>query len=384
VRYILTFVALLVVVGALAAIKAAQIATLVAHGHKAQEQGPPPEVVGTAIGKDEVWDLTLSDVGSVATPKGATLSNEIAGVVTRTHFESGDRVSAGATLVELDTNVEREQLAAALSRLELASTTMGRTAVLARTGAIPRSQVDADQAQLETSTKDVAGLRATIARKNVRAPFAGTVGVRNVNVGQFLEVGTPITVIDASRFSYVDFTAPQEQLAKIAVGMPVRIQPPGDAGAPLGGTIQAVDPAVDPATRAAKVRAIIEAPKSSLRPGMFVDVKVVLPEQQRIVVVPSTALVHASYGDSIFVVEEKPANEPGIRTTPSGAKVMVARQQFVKTGESRGDFTAIPEGLAPGQEVVTAGAFKLRNGAPIVVDNRVQPKAELDPRPENR
>jgi membrane fusion protein (multidrug efflux system) len=384
VRTLITVLALLLLLGGLTAVKAAQIGTLVSNGKKAKEQGPPPEVVATAEATDQVWERTIEEVGSVVSAKGVTLSNETTGIVTRIHFDSGQSAKAGAMLVELDTNVERAQLASALARRQLAEETMARTLQLIKTGAVPKSQVDADRAQLETTTKDVAALESQISRKSVRAPFDGKLGIREVNLGQYLNTGTPITVIESARSLFVDFTTPQERLPELAVGMPVRFALAGSNGHPRSGAIDAIEPAVDATTRTVKIRANVENEDRAVRPGMFVNVSVVLPERDRVVVVPATAVVHASFGDSLFVVEDKPESEPGMRTTRDGKPVKIARQRFVQTGPARGDFVAVLRGLNAGPEVVTAGAFKLRNGAPIVVNNALQSKPELNPQPENR
>jgi membrane fusion protein, multidrug efflux system len=384
VRYVVTLVAVFVLLGGLGAVKAAQIGMLVSNGKAAEQQGPPPETVATAIAKAEVWEGTLTDVGSVASAKGVTLSNEAPGKVTRIRFESGQNVKRGHVVVELDANAERAQLAAAVARKQLATSTMQRTQALARTGSIAPAQVDADRAQLESAEKDAEALRAQIAHKEVRAPFDGRLGIRAVNLGQYLNAGTPIASLETVRSLYVDFTTPQERLGDIAIGMPVRITLATDGGAPHVGAIQAIEPAVDPTTRAVKVRADVPNDDETLRTGMFVKVAVVLPQPERVVIVPATAILHASFGDSVFVVEDKPADAPGMRTTPDGKPVKVARQQFIRAAEARGDFVAIQSGLPAGQEVVAAGTFKLRNNTPIVVNNAVQAKPDLDPHPQNR
>lgn len=183
---------------------------------------------------------------------------------------------------------------------------------------------------------------------------------------------------------HVDFTVPQQRLADVKVGAPIRVVLSGDGGAPLEGKIAAVDPNVDASTRTVKLRADVDDKDEVLRPGMFVSVEVVLPQRAEAVVVPATAIVHAPYGDSVFILDEKKEGSPGLDKTPDGKPVKVARQQFVKLGRSRGDFVALLDGVKPSQEVVTAGAFKLRNGAPVYVDNSKTTKPQLSPNPENR
>lgn len=370
-RYLVTIVALLLVVGGLGAIKGSQIALLVASGKAAERAGPPPEAVGTAVATEQEWETTLEAVGTVTSAKAVSIGNDAPGVVTKIAFDSGARVKKGDLLVELDASVEQAQLAAAIARRNLAATNEGRTRALVESGSIAPVELDTDLAQLKAANDDVEALRAQIARKIVRAPFSGKLGIRAVNLGQYLASGTMITILETTETLFVDFTLPQQRLGELALRMPVRITLQVDAGAPLTGEIDAIDPAVDPVSRAVKVRASVADPEGRLRSGMFVTADVVLPKREAYVIVPATAIVHAPYGDSVFVVEEQP-------------KGPIARQQFVRTADTRGDFVAVREGVRPGQSVVTAGAFKLRNGAPIHVDNSVQPTPELHPRPANR
>ncbi len=384
IRWILTVVGILVAIGALVAVKGSQIGMLIAFGKQAEAAGPPPEAVGTAIAEEQAWESTITAVGSVASGKGVALAADVPGVVTRISFESGATVKQGQVLVELDTNVERAQLASALARKELATSTIARTRALASKGAISQAQLDADEAALRTSTTDVEGLQAQIAKKTIRAPFAGKLGIRSVNLGQYLQPGTSVTVLETTDALHVDFSLPQEQLQRVAVGQPVRITLDGTSEAPLDGTIAAVDPTIDHTTRTIKLRADLSGKTDALRPGMFVRVAVILPEKSKSVIVPATAIVHAPYGDSVFVVEPRKPDAPGAATTPDGKPVKVARQQFVRVGEARGHFAAVLEGLKPSEEIVTAGAFKLRNNAPVFIDNTKQPTPKVDPRPENR
>jgi membrane fusion protein (multidrug efflux system) len=338
-------------------------------GKEMEKAGPPPETVSTGSSREETWEATLSAVGSITGAKGVAISNEVPGVVTRIHFDSGKVVKAGDVLVELDTSVERAQLASAQARVDYATLTANRTRQLVATSALAKAQEDADNAQLRSATTDRDAIYAQMARKVVRAPFAGKLGIRAVNLGQYLNPGTRLTSLEAVDTVYVDFSLPQQKLASVAVGTPVRVALEG--GDAFDGSIAAIDPTVDQATRSLKLRASVPNQEDKLRPGMFATVSVVLPGKTKVVIVPRTAIVHASYGDSLYVVEDK-----------DGKKV--ARQQFVKLGEQRGDFVAITDGLPAGKEVVIAGGFKLRNGAPVVVNNTVKPDPQLDPHPTNR
>jgi membrane fusion protein (multidrug efflux system) len=324
-------------------------------------------------------------VGTVAGVESVAVSNDAPGRVVRIHFESGAEVKKGQVLVELDTSVERAQLASAKSRRGLARTNAARSKALFQQSVVSQSQFDNDQAQLEMANTDYQAIQAQIDRKMVRAPFAGRLGIRAVNVGQYLNPGTTLTTLEAVGGVFVDFTLPQRMLALVKDGMPVRISATQDGKEPLAeGTVSAIDPAIDEVTRSIKLRASIANESAKLRPGMFVNVAVVLPRRDKVTIVPLTAVVHAPYGDSLFVIEDKKADAPGMAQTPDGRPVKVARQQFVRLGEARGDFVVVREGIKPGEAVVSAGAFKLRNGSPIVIDNSVKPEPKLDPRPENQ
>jgi membrane fusion protein (multidrug efflux system) len=374
-RYVIVIVGLLALIGGLAAIKGSQIGMLIGMGEAMKKAGPPPEVVATTQATQQTWENTLAAVGSVVTAKGVAVSNDAPGLVVKLHFDSGDTVKQGAVLVELDTSVERAQLASLRARRDLAEISVKRSTALAVSGAVAQAQVDADASSFKSLSADANALLAQIARKTIRAPFSGKLGIRQVNLGQYLAPGTAVTTLESQKASLVDFTLPQQELPKLAVGTAVRALLAG-ASSPLEGTISAVDPSVDPLTRSIKVRASLPDPESQLRPGMFLRVEVVLPEKSEVIAVPQTAIVHASYGDSVFTSDQKPG--------PDGKPRPVAQQRFVKVGASKGDFVAIVDGLAPGQEVVVAGAFKLRNGIPLKLNNQGSPQPSLDPHPENR
>ena len=381
--YLLVVSGLLVVVGLLAGIKGAQIGKLIGMGKQFQASGPPPETVSTSVAQAETWETTVSAVGSISGLRSVNVSNEVPGTISKIRFESGQIVREGQVLVELDSEVERAQMASADARRDLAERTLKRSKVLAGGNAISPSQLDEVDAQLKSATTDAGALRAQVERKVIRAPFRGRLGIRAVNVGQYLTPGTMVTTLDSMGGTFVDFSLPQDGLATIKVGLPVRVTIEGTT-AQLTGTISAIEPTIDPTTRNVKIRAAIPEPANKPRPGMFVNVQVVQPTQQAVVAIPVTALLHASYGDSVFVVEDKPPGTPGMAQTPDGKPVKIARQQFVRTGAARGDFIAITKGVTAGQQVVSAGAFKLRNKSPVVVDNSVQAKAQLALEPQNR
>jgi membrane fusion protein, multidrug efflux system len=375
-RYVIVILCLVLLVGGLVAVKGSQIGMLIGMGEAMKKSGPPPEVVSTAPALKQTWETTLTAVGSVVTAKGVALSNDAPGLVSRIHFESGDMVKQGAVLVELDTSVERAQLTSLRAKRDLAEISVKRSTALATSGAVAQSQVDADSSSFKSLTADAGALSAQIARKVIRAPFTGKLGIRQVNLGQYLAPGTTVTTLEAEKSIFVDFSLPQQDLPRLRSGMVVRAKQ-SDSNEPFGeGVISAIDPAVDPMTRSIRVRASLPDIESKLRPGMFLRIEVVMPEKSDVVAVPQTAVVHASYGDSVFVTEQKPG--------PDGKQRKVAQQQFVKVGTARGDFISVVDGLKADQEVVTAGAFKLRNGIPLAINNEGGPQPSLDPRPENR
>jgi membrane fusion protein (multidrug efflux system) len=377
VRYLVVALGILGLLGALAGVKAAQIGKLMAMGKAFQAAGPPPESVNTAIAGEQTWDATLSTVASLVSAKGVAVSADAAGIVTKLHFDSGATVRQGQVLVELDTSVERAQLASIRARRELAQANLARSQRLASSGVIAQAEVESNDASFKSLTAEGSALGAQIAKKTIRAPFTGKLGIREVNLGQYLAPGTTVASLETSESIFADFTLPQRELGRVAVGMRVRASAEAGGGMTTEGTVSAIDPAVDAVTRNIKLRASLPNPDDKLRPGMFMRVSVILPEQQKVLAVPVTAIVHASYGDSVFFTEMKPVGEAKKMTK-------VARQAFVKLGETRGDFVAVLDGLKPGQEIVTAGAFKLRNGIPLAVSDKALIDPKLAPTPENR
>lgn len=383
-RYVVAIGVVVLLIAGLIAVKGSQIGSLIKMGKEMEKAGPRPETVATASTKEDAWESTIHAVGTIAAVKGVSLSNDAPGVVTAIRFDSGATVKQGDVLVELDSSVERAQLASADARRDLAKLNAGRSRALVASESIPKATLDNDEALVKASQSDLGALQAQIARKVVRAPFSGKLGIRAINIGQYLAPGTAITSLEALDSVYVDFALPQQNLADVKVGTVVRVSLEGDAGAGFDGTVSAVDPAVDPVTRSIRVRAAVPNQQDKLRPGMFANVDVVLPEQKSFVSVPSPSIVHAPYGDSIFIVEYKKEASGAVAKGADGKPARVARQQFVRTGTRRGDFVAILDGVKAGQEVVVAGAFKLRNGSAVIVNNDVAPNAKLAPTPENR
>jgi membrane fusion protein (multidrug efflux system) len=383
-RYLLAGLALVVLVGGLAAVKFTQISSLISMGKQMQKLGPPPEAVGTTTASEQTWGGSVSAVGTITSVKGVAISNEVPGVVSAIRFESGAFVKQGQILVELDSRAERAQLASIEARKELATSNVGRTRALVAEKSLAQAQLDADESALKTSSADLKALGAQIDRKIVRAPFTGRLGIRQINLGQYLNPGTMITELEAIDTVFVDFSLPQQRLETVKVGMPVKIAVEGLANLAAEGSVAAINPAVDATTRTLKIRASVPNKDEKLRPGMFAKVAVVLPEQGAVVAIPSSAVVRASYGDSVFIVEDKKDEAGVVAKGPDGKPAKMARQQFVRLGEARGDFVAVADGVKPGQEVVSAGAFKLRNNAGVIVNNDIKVEPQLAPKPENR
>lgn len=379
-RYLVTILALVAVIGGLAYVKFAQISSLIGKGEEMKAAGPPPEAVSSARAEEGRWESTVPTVGTVASSKGVAISTEVAGVVSAIAFTSGTTVEKGAVLVQLDARVEKAQLAAAQVRRNLALVTAKRARALAASGAESLAQIDADESAWRSASAEVDVLRAQIARKTIRAPFAGRLGIREVDLGQYLGPGTTVTTLESVEGVYVDFDLPQQ--LTVARGQQVRVTITGRPEFVGNGEIVAIDPKVDPTTRMTKLRATVTDADAELHPGMFVNVEVIRAEDHRVISVPATAIVYATYGDSVFVLEP-PAQETSA-TGPDGQPVLTARQQFVRLGARRGDFVAIVDGITAGQEIVTEGAFKLRNNAPVYVDNERPLTASLTPHPANR
>ena len=376
-------VGVLALLGGLGGVKFAQIKSLIAYGHAAVAAGPPPEVVGTRKAQQETWENRLFSVGTIAPARGVTVSNDAAGVVSAIKFQSGQTVRHGQVLVELDSRVERAQLASLQAQLSLARVSAGRARALFKENAVPKAQLDSAESTMQSATGNAASLQAQIDRKTVRAPFDGRLGIRLINLGQYLNPGTAITDLQSTDANYVDFTLPQQQLDQLAVGMVVRINE-GLPGPRAEATIAAIDPTLDPVTRSGRVRAAVRKMEGLVSPGMFVNVSVVLPQKRNVTLIAATSLIHASFGDSVFAVEGRTDDQGAAVAGPDGKPAQLARQQFVKTGEARGDFVEILEGVKQGQEIVDQGAFKLRNGAPVRVNNSVKVEPQLAPRLDNR
>lgn len=374
-RILLALLALVAVVGILGGIKTLQIKRMIAQG---KQFSPPAEPVNTAVVRRETWESILSAVGSLDAVQGVIVSAELPGKVESIEFESGSKVKAGDLLLQQDISAETAQLRAAEATLTLAKIDLDRKRKLLDQRTISRSEYDNSEAQYKQAAAQADSLRAAIKKKIIRAPFDGRLGIRQVNVGQILKEGDAIVSLQTIDPIYANFALPQQQLALVKPGWVVRVTSNALPGPPIEGTITAINPQVDAATRNIQMQATVANRDERLRPGMFVKVAVVLPVSKEVLAIPATAVLYAPYGDSVFIVEDKEDKE----AQKSGQDGKIVRQQFVRLGEKRGDFVAVLSGLEPGQTVVATGAFKLRNGQSVVADNTVAPEFKLMPQPQ--
>jgi membrane fusion protein (multidrug efflux system) len=330
----------------------------------------PPSAVTTLVVKAQTWQPVLSAVGSLRAVNGVTVSTDLAGIVTEIKFESGAAVKKGDLLIKLDTQQEEAQLHAAEAKREWTHVDLERKRDLVAKKTISPS--DWDQAQSEFLQADAAvqESKALIARKQIVAPFDGYLGIRQVNLGQYLNPGASIVPLQSLDPIYVEFTLPQQNLESLAVGKKLRIRASDVAGEEFEGEINALDSRVDDATRNILVQGTTRNPGHKLRPGMFVNVEVLLPKKDGVLAIPSSAINYAPYGDSVYVV----------KPVPDG-KGQEVEQQIVRLGPARGDQVSVLSGLQNGDEVVSSGVFKLRPHAPVQVNNSVQPGNELNPKP---
>jgi membrane fusion protein, multidrug efflux system len=367
--YILTVVGLVVLVAILAGIKYQQIGVMIAQG---KQFVPPPETVTSAPVQADSWESLLTAVGSLDAVQGVTVTAEVTGKVVKIAFEPGTRVAAGDLLVQQDISAETAQLRSAEASADLARINLDRDKKLLPEKVISQSDFDNAQSQLTQALAQVDNLRAVIAKKTIRAPFAGRLGIRLVNLGQILKESQAIVTLQSLDPIFVDFQIPQQQLAQIRTGLKVRVRSDAMPGQMVEGKITAINPEVDAATRNIRIQATLANPDEQLRPGMYATVAVVLPAKEDILAIPATAVLYAPYSDSVFVIEE----HKGENGAPAGKTV---RQQFVRLGEKRGDFIAVTSGLKADETVVSTGVFKLRNGQSVVVDNKLAPDFKLAP-----
>lgn len=368
-RMILMLAVAAVFIAGLGFIKFQQVKAAIAQGQAFQ---PAPDAVTTIKAEQVQWPVTLDAIGTVAAVQGVTVSADLPGIVSKIAFESGKPAAQGQVLVELDTRQEQAQLSAAEAQRELARLNYERLEGLVKDGAISKAEYDQAAAERKQTEARVGEIRATIERKTIRAPFTGILGIRQVNLGQFLASGDAVVPLQAVDPIYVNFGIPQQQAGQVQIGRAVRVTAESPAATHTG-RVTAIDSKVDEATRNIQVQATLANPQGRLRPGMFVQTELLLGARRAVVALPASAVNYAPYGDSVFIVTSLKGQD--------GKPYRGVRQQFVKLEGSRGDQVGVVSGVQPGDEVVTSGVFKLRNGAPVRINNSVRPSNNPAPAP---
>ncbi|MCI0534132.1 MAG: efflux RND transporter periplasmic adaptor subunit [Verrucomicrobiales bacterium] len=365
-KIIIAVLSVLLVLIVLAGVKVLQI-------RKLMTTPPPPQFasVSSAVAKREKWQRTLSAIGSVTAAQGINVTTELAGTVTEIAFESGGPVAKNDLLARLDTSLEEAQLRAAEAQTDWARISAERARKLRADQTVSQSELDSAEAGLKQAQASADAIRATIAKKTIRAPFAGRLGIRIANLGEYLDSGKPVVSLQSLMPIHADFSLPQQELARLKMGMPVRLTIDAFPDRRFDGMLNAMNPDLDLSTRSVRLQATFENPDQLLRPGMFARVEVLLPNEEDVLVIPATSVLSAPYGSSVYIIEPS--------TNAAGG--LVVRQQFVRVGRTRGDFVAVETGLKPGEKVVSSGLFKLRNGMGVIENNELAPKASENPQP---
>ena len=334
----------------------------------------PATTVSSATVKEEDWAPVLSAVGSVSAVQGTIIAAELGGVISDIKFENGGVAKKGDVIMKLDASQEEALLRSAEAEAELAHTDLERTQGLASQKVVSKAELDAAESKFRRLTAIVDQMRSSIRKKTLVAPFDGQLGIRQVNVGQMINPGQQVVALTSLDPVYVDFALPQQHLGKLSHGLEVRVTTDALPSRVFPGKLTAVNSMVDTATRNVSVQATLENPDHALRPGMFAKAEVVLPEKSPALIIPGSAVSYAPFGDSVFVIEKK-------KDEKTGKESQAIRQQFVRVGESRGDFVSITQGLKAGEIVVSTGVFKLRNGMAVTISNELAPKPQTNPTP---
>ncbi|MEW8411418.1 MAG: efflux RND transporter periplasmic adaptor subunit [Candidatus Thiodiazotropha sp.] len=370
-RLVFTLLGLAVLIGVPTLIKLKQFETM-----GSAEMQMPPETVTSDQVRSMHWPNTVSATGSLVAVQGVTVSAELGGKIEAISFESGDRANVGDLLVRIDVSAEVAQLRSAEAAAKLARINLDRNRDLRANKTVSQADLDTAEANYKQATAQVDNVRATIEKKTVRAPFAGQLGIRQVNLGQIVDQGSPLVTLQTIDPIYVDFSLPQQRYSILKPETEVRITTDAAPDVVFTGRIIAVNPEIDQMTRSVRVRATLANKGELLRPGMFANVEVLLPDKQEVLAIPATAVLYAPYGDTVFVIDE-------VEDEKGGEKQLVLRQQVIRLGNAKGDFVAVETGLKEGESVVTSGVFKLRPKMAVVVDNSLAPEAETEPTPAN-
>jgi membrane fusion protein (multidrug efflux system) len=370
-KLIFTLIGLVILIGIPAVIKLQQFEAM-----GAAQMEMPPETVTSEQARMDSWGRSVSATGSLVAVQGVTVSAELGGKIEEIDFESGDRVKKGDLLIRLDVTAEQAQLRSAEAAAKLAKITLDRNRGLRANKTVSQSDLDTSEASYKQATAQVDNVRATIAKKTLRAPFAGQLGIRQVNLGQIIDQGTAVVTLQTIDPIYVDFSLPQHQFSLLSSGTEIQVTTDAAPEQVFDGKIIAVNPEIDESTRSVRARATLSNKGELLRPGMFANVEVMLPGEDEVLIIPATSVLYAPYGDTVFVIEES-------EDEASGEKQQMLRQQIIRLGETRGDYVSVMDGLKEGESVVTSGVFKLRPKMAVVVDNSLAPDAKIAPSPAN-
>ncbi len=351
---------------------------------------PPIAITATEV-LEQTWPTTIEAVGTLTAVNGIAVSAEVAGVVQSIRFQSGDRVKAGTVLITLDSVVDQAELRTIEAQQDLAETELARGRELFGSDVMAKSQFDRIESEAAQTSARAEAQRALIAKKTIRAPFAGVLGIRQANLGQYVSPGTPLVTLQSLDPIYVNFSLPEQRLGVLTAGLPVTAGVDAFSDATFEGRISAIEPRVNESTRNFDLQATFRNTDARLQPGLFARIRIALPKQERYVVVPQTAVSYNPYGNSVYVIQEAaagasdgptPPPAEGAQTAPSGqGPTLTVTRRLIKTGPTRGDFVAVTEGLKPGERVATSGLLKLRNDAVVIVNNTVTPGADLQPSP---
>ena len=360
----------LLVVSVLGGIYALQIRKLI---EIADAAVLPPETISAAVVVEEKWQDSLSAIGTITAVQGVTITPEVPGTVTEIAFEAGATVAQGELLVRFDTSTEMAQLKALEAQAGWAKDNLERMRKLRTENTVAASELDQAEANFKQANANADATRAIIAKKTIHAPFAGRLGVRQINLGQYLEAGKPIVSLQSLNKVFADFSLPQQNLAQLKTSMAVQVTTDAYPDRKFAGLLTTINPGLDKDTRSIGLQATLDNPGQLLRPGMFARIEVLLPGEQAVAVIPMTSVLSAPYGDSVYVIESKPDKD--------GKPTLTVRQQLIRTGRARGDLVVVETGLKPGDRIVRAGLFKLRNGMPVVENNELAPKSVEKPHP---
>lgn len=349
---------------------------------------PPSTVTATEARADE-WALSLDAVGTVRAVNGVSVTTQVAGEVEKIHFNSGDEVKEGDLLVSLDARADSAQLKALEAAARLSELDFDRFKKLFEQGSISRSELDRRQSERDQAIATASAQRERVAQKKIRAPFSGKLGIRQVDLGQYLNPGNAVVTLQQLTPIYINFSLPERDQTLLQQGLAVRATLSALPDDKFDGEISAIEPGVDAATRNFNVQASFANKEQKLRPGMFARISIQMPHSEQVVVVPRSAIQYAPYGNSVYVIVRKDAEQDDSDVAAEeGAEQpteesLIVKRRFVKTGTERGDLVAVIEGLKAGERVATSGLLKLRNDAAVIINNKVQPPAETDPRPDN-